>query len=89
MADRLSPNFRHPEFILNPSCQGATRPRADGWMCPQEPPPSNPIPPPQAGAQGGGKRLFLSIGQTRAQAFEEALKEFSVCNCAEAVVQVI
>ena len=33
--------------------------------------------------------LFLSIGQTRAKAFEEALKEFSVLSCAEAVVQVI
>jgi len=33
--------------------------------------------------------LFLSVGQTRAKAFEEALEEFSVCNCAEAVVQVI
>ncbi|KAI4531576.1 hypothetical protein MG293_018090 [Ovis ammon polii] len=33
--------------------------------------------------------LFLSVGQRRAKAFEEALKEFSVRSCAEAVVQLI
>ena len=78
---RLLPRFRSGRFMSRTdSSQSQQLPGAPTFE-------SHPLVPGWSPVKKG--TLFLSVGQTRAKAFEEALKEFSVHSCAEAVVQVI